>query len=182
MSSAAEIERLKNSSAQVFRDHVWPLWREHLQGTEIQSVEDRPDRLSRLFDSFGVDGFYIKTVTGAPIPVASRVEFKDKEPRFTLRYRFWDPRAQRESDDCEFRRKVTALADPESRRYLPLYTIQSAFVDGSVLHSLLVRTERLIEFARDHEAAIIKRGWPTKFMHIPVADLAQAGVLVEVRP
>lgn len=182
MSSQAEIQLAKENSAQVFRDHVWPLWREHLQGTEIQSVEDRPDRLSRLFDSFGIDGFYIKTTTGAPIPVASRVEFKEKEPRFTLRYRFWDHRAGEESGDCEFQRKVIALADPESRRYMPYYTIQSAFVDGAVLHSLLVRTERLIEFARDNEERIAKRGFPTRFMHIPVGDLVTAGIAVLIKP
>ena len=182
MTSRAEIQHAKETSAQVFRDHVWPLWHEHLRGVEIQSVEDRPDRLSRLFDSFGIDGFYIKTATGAPIPVASRVEFKEIEPRFTLRYRFWDHRRGEESDDCEFRKKLAALADPESRRYLPLYTIQSAFVGGSVLHSLLVRTERLIEYARDNEALIEKRGFPTIFLHIPVDDLVGAGIAVVIKP
>jgi hypothetical protein len=182
VSSKSQVVKGIATSAQVFREHVWPIWTDHLQATEIHSVEGRSDELSRRFDAFGIDGFFVKTMTGATIPVASRVEFKNHEPRFTLRYRFWDHRLGKENDECEFKRKVMALADSDSRRYLPLYTIQSVFVAGRVQYSLLVETEALVVFARDNEDDIKIDGFPDRYMVIPVTILRKAGISVWSRP
>jgi len=172
-----------DKSAGIFLQHVWPLWSPDFGGAELHPIENKDDPIFRLMDSFGVDAFYVKASTGALIPIASRLEYQNRGPRFTIRYKVWNDREGKMVDRCEFKKKVAALADLDSRRYLPLFTFQSVFVEDCVLHSLKVSTESLIIFARDNESAIKKespRG--TDFMSIPKADLAAAGIEIDCKP
>lgn len=143
------------------------MWRQEMAATGIISVEGGERPLERAADRSGTDAFMVRHRTGVLVPLASRVEYYDRVtnnpnnplyaehyPRFTIRLgkRQFDGTLSR---DVECQKRLLALDDPISRRFLPLYTFQSLVEptdDGwRVIQSVRVGTEALFEYVRDRQ-------------------------------
>lgn len=192
-----------SESRSVFINFIWPLWSERLKAGRLISTEDSQENLDREADFSGTDGFFVRRNTGILIPIASRIEYFDKIKNNPFVDKYWDhyPRfttriAKRRNDgslnlDVECRKRINALEDPVSRRYLPLYTFQSLVIkkenDYRVIQSSLVNTESLFEFIKKRKLYNIEQGAPsfTKqemdvYRIVTVEKLSRAAISVKV--
>lgn len=186
-------------SRHIFLEHIWPLWAADLAARQIISTEDSERPLEREADLSGTDAFVVRAKTGVLIPLASRVEFFDAVTNNCFNERYWDhyPRftirlAKARQDgslitNVERQKRLVALDDPVSRRYLPLFTFQSLVrrqgQSYEVLQSSRVSTEGLFEYVRDHELANLTKGSPSRtrvdkdiYRIVTVKTLKNAGV------
>lgn len=191
-------------SRRIFLNSIWPLWSHELTSTAIISTEDSEKPLEREADFSGTDAFFVRHKSGTLIPLASRIEFFDEQKNNPNNPRYWDhyPRftirlAKTNADgslflDVECQKRLRALEDPISRRYLPLYTFQSIVrrtVDEClVIQSCRVETEDLFSFIRDRNLASINRGAPSRtraerdvYRIVTVEKLRRAGIEVSVK-
>lgn len=192
-------------SRRAFVGHVWPLWRDVLGGEEVISVEDSDRKLESAADRSGTDAFMVRHKSGVLVPLASRVErfnplsnnpfnqrYEAHYPRFTIRL----GRKQKDGSfyqDVECRKRLAALDDPVSRRYLPLYTIQSLVKfegsDCTVLQTSAVETDALFEYIKRSRLGELTVG-TVNYTHvagdayrlITVERLWEAGVVVQCQP
>lgn len=188
-------------SRQIFLDCVWPLWANELGSARVVSTEDSERPLERCADMSGTDAFFIHHTSSVLVPIASRIEFFDEStnnpfnpnywshyPRFTIRL------AKRRPDgslntNVECRKRLLALEDPISRRYLPLYTFQSLVRRSSfgfeVVQTSRVNTESLFRYVREKGLADLRKGNPSKtraeddiYRIVTAAKLTRAGISV----
>lgn len=163
------LEENLRDSKEAFLSLVWPFWHDVFGSGCLVSVEGCQSNFERLADLSGTDAFFAEKATGTLVPIASRVEFFDKDRCNPFRKRYWEhyPRftvrlAKQRRDgslnfDVECRKRLRALRDEDARRYLPLYTIQSLVGFSSaknweVIQTVRVRTEELYAHVAD-------RGW-----------------------
>lgn len=201
-----ETEQLTRSISEsrfVFSRVIWPLWSQRLKAKHLLSTEDSDEHLEREADLSGTDGFFVRKETGILIPIASRVEYFDAHRNNPFVDRFWDhyPRfttriAKRRRDgslnfDVECKKRIAALEDNMSRRYLPYYTFQSLVMRKgtgyAVIQSSLVETEKLFEYIKAKNLANINQGQPSftrrendVYRIVTVAKLRRAGIEVKV--
>ncbi|MFN3990446.1 MAG: hypothetical protein ACK4IS_09320 [Erythrobacter sp.] len=199
-------ERLTRSIAEsrdVFSHVIWPLWSTSLNSKQLLSTEASEACLEREADFSGTDGFFVRKETGILIPIASRIEYFDKVRNNPFVRKYWDhyPRfttriAKRRRDgslnfDVECQKRIAALDDDISKRYLPLYTFQSLVIREeigySVIQSSVVETESLFHYVRERNLFDISRGLPsyTKrekdiYRIVTVEKLRRAGIPVKV--
>jgi hypothetical protein len=135
-----------------------------MRSSGIISVENSEKDLERAADTSGTDAFMVRHATGILVPLASRVEFFNQNynnpdnPRYVEHYPRFTVRLQRRlqngtySEDVECKKRIAALDDPISRRYLPLYTIQSIVKKSEsgikVMQTSCVKTEDLFEYIK----------------------------------
>lgn len=192
-----------SESRWVFSHVVWPLWSKHLDAKHLLSTEDSDEYLEREADFSGTDAFFVRRKTGILVPIASRIEYFDKNRNNPFVEKYWEhyPRfttriAKRRSDgslnfDVECRKRITALGDRISRRYLPLYTFQTIVIKAAnqydVIQSSIVRTEQLFDFIKSKNLHHIDQGAPsfTKrekdvYRIVTVEKLRKAGIPVKV--
>lgn len=191
-------------SRHIFLEHIWPLWAADLAASQIISTEDSERPLEREADFSGTDAFVVRAKTGVLVPLASRVEYYDPVSNNPFNERYWDhyPRftirlAKARPDgslitNVECQKRLTALDDAVSRRYLPLFTFQSLVRQQGqsyeVLQSSRVSTEGLFEYVRAHELANLSKGSPSRtrverdiYRIITVKTLKNAGVEVAAK-
>lgn len=186
-------------SRRIFLEHIWPLWAVELSATQVISTEDSERPLEREADLSGTDAFFVRNSNGVLIPLASRVEFFDANKNNPFSERYWShyPRftvrlAKARPDgslvmNVECQKRLLALEDPVSRRYLPLFTFQSLVRrqgEGyEVLQSSRVSTEKLFEYVKDRGLDDLNQGVPSKtraeqdvYRIVTVEKLRRAGI------
>ena len=189
-------------SRSIFLEHIWPLWAAELSATQVISTEDSEKPLEREADLSGTDAFFVRNQNGVLIPLASRVEFFDPDKNNPFSERYWShyPRftvrlAKARPDgslvvNVECQKRLKALEDPVSRRYLPLFTFQSLVRRQGrtfeVLQTSRVSTDKLFEYVRDRELGNLNKGVPSQtraekdvYRIITAEKLRHAGVEVE---
>ena len=188
-------------SRRIFLENVWPLWVAELSATQIISTEDSERPLEREADLSGTDAFFVRNRNGVLIPLASRVEFfhESKNNCYSERYRSHYPRftvrlAKARPDgslirNVECQKRLMALDDPVSRRYLPLFTFQSLVLrqeqSYKVLQSSRVSTEKLFEYVKARGLDDLNKGVPSRtrverdvYRIVTVEKLRLAGIEV----
>lgn len=201
--SARDDSQLKfaiQQSRTAFIGAVWPIWAKQMGAREILSTEDSERTLEATADFSGTDAFFMHD-RGVLIPIASRIEYFDADRNNPFKQKYWDhyPRftvrlAKSNPDgsistNVECRKRLLALEDPISRRYLPLYTFQSLMrfseQGTQIIQTSRVRTEELFSFVRDRMLYDLAKGTVSKtysegdvYRLITAEKLKRAGIEV----
>ena len=178
---------------EIFRQLVWPLWRQTLSADELISTEGSEQPFERRADSGGIDAYFARSQSGVLIPLASRIEYawaddvevsRRLDPRFTIRSEKRNGHAWH--DNSELKRLLDASADRVARRYLPYRTFQTLVSKDhrEVLFTSSICTRKLCDHAR-HKITLgsdertTTRDGDARFLEIKVKELVAAGVEVE---